>query len=341
MVRHARRRAFSLQEVLVVFAVMALFVTLVLPALGLATESARKIACENKLRQIGIAYADYSTRFPTGMNANEWMKILLPELDASGFECPNDRQDRDFTCVEDYSVYIVNVNYSIMLKDGPWAKVAEAPSFAITEPTGNVVDCRTSYGDRGQGPLQGSSTPVPGGYFVLFEDAYSWNSPWDGILYVQPFNDGNSIRITETGENSHYYTHRLIGPQNEVLLNPLQRGGSIEISADAVTSYGVNGSIKRFTTDGNKIVATEYNKPIADVVGPAAIGIFFWDSDVEPRHLGGTLNVLFGDGHVETKTATDIDPRVPWMHNLYWCPTVMPIIPINTNATENAASFGQ
>ena len=124
-------------------------------------------------------------------------------------------------------------------------------------------------------------------------------------------------------------TNRFVGPNNELLLNPLHRGDSVTIGRNFVkTSYGVNGAVKRFDTEGNKILALDYNKPVADVVGPDAIGIFFWDADAAPRHLGGTLNVVFFDGHIETQTADEINPCVPWLHNLYWSPETMPIIPV-------------
>jgi len=56
MKRKSIRDAFTLTELLVVMVVIAMLVALLLPALGRAQESARRTACRNNLRQIGMAY---------------------------------------------------------------------------------------------------------------------------------------------------------------------------------------------------------------------------------------------------------------------------------------------
>lgn len=65
----AKPQGFTIVELLVVIAVIGMLLSLLLPAIQHAQESARKAACKNNLRQIALAtkmYDDAKRRFPHG-----------------------------------------------------------------------------------------------------------------------------------------------------------------------------------------------------------------------------------------------------------------------------------
>ena len=71
-----RQRGFTLIELLVVIAIIAILAAMLLPSLAKAKETAKRIACENNLRQLGIAtrmYEDDSQgTLPPHVTSSRW-----------------------------------------------------------------------------------------------------------------------------------------------------------------------------------------------------------------------------------------------------------------------------
>src|SRR5262245_58314698 len=86
-----RRFAFTLAELLVVIGIMGILVSLLLPAVQMARETARGMSCKNNLRELALAahqYHDARNQFPAGTHnavdvggvptggTNVWVELL-------------------------------------------------------------------------------------------------------------------------------------------------------------------------------------------------------------------------------------------------------------------------
>ncbi|MHC4176289.1 MAG: prepilin-type N-terminal cleavage/methylation domain-containing protein [Planctomycetota bacterium] len=288
------RLGFSLIELLVVMAIIGILTVLVFPAVQAAREAARQAQCANNLHQFGIAVNRRASQLSRPLPAEEWTTqlILHVENKTDVYLCPNGEDPKTVTTEPDMCGYSVRTSSGYAIPFDPdhprCHKVAE------------------------------SSTT----YTYWFEDWHDYD--WDLSVRVTRLADG-SIELQTHFHTFTVFQHTVLDPTGspvpglENIPHPQSRRAVIEGVGGIPTDYGMNAHSAAFVGESHKVLMLDYNKVVADVVGPDATDV--WPEDVAPRHAG-TVNVLFADGHVEGMLPDSIDPTNTRLHDLHWNPSL-------------------
>jgi len=303
---------FTLVELLVVVAIIGILVALLLPAIQAAREAARRIACQNNVKQIALAAHNYESShkalppallyFGAGEPRNSnWSALarLLPYLEEENFES-----------LIDFSVsYDVATHQGRKLaayRVGTYICPSEQHDRVREDGNGNPIHYPTNYGlnrglwqvfdPTGQAAEQGAIQPNAGARLRFFTDGTSKTLLVAEVKAYMPY-----VRNAATTQVTPPAT------PPEVCSLPVG-----EFKADSGHTEWVDGRVHQSGFTGvfppNTAVECPQGGQVYDLdwtsqrEGTTNIGITYSVVTSRSYHAGGVVNVAMVDGSSHTVT---------------------------------------
>lgn len=191
-------RGFTLVELLVVIAILGVLVGLLLPAVQAARESARRMQCQNNLKQIGIGllrYHDQHSAFPVGcVEWQPWGNTTNRQLAWSVYLLPYIEQQSLFDRLDLSKPFDDPLNSDAA---STTLSIYVCPSVDLTYANKTSPRGPTHYGGIIGERITGPNNPFKG--VMLYEQAISIPEILDGTTFTlivaedSGFSDGEWI----------------------------------------------------------------------------------------------------------------------------------------------------
>ena len=168
--RRRSNRAFSLVELLVVIGIIAILISMLLPAMNKARESAKTLQCATQLRQIGVAIHAYASSnrgmtpawsnnhsYPNDVNPDDplgpgWITLLTPYIgvkpDSPVYRCPAYPGD------DDAITYFMSARWGHLqsppIRSTPLSRIKLSSQFILSADVTARNWYRAPFGDHDQ-----------------------------------------------------------------------------------------------------------------------------------------------------------------------------------------------
>lgn len=280
------RRGFTLVELLVVIAIIGVLVSLLLPAVQAARESARRMQCSNNLRQLGIATHTFHDTLgflpPAFIGDNSdtpngwatWAALILPYIEGSNQYAQWDIRYR----VSQQPAQAVQTQIKTYICPSRPLPVLSVSDFSTSG--GALSDYAASFGTAAN-YTSSNGAIIPNMPYVALDSAGSWIvTKWEGQTRLADLTDGTS--------NTFLFGEKHIRPNS-------LRGKN----EDRSVFSGVRNTHRR-------MAGIAPNGDLRPLLPPRAQTPALANSSFGGPHPG-VCQFVFGDGSVKpVKTAVDL-----------------------------------
>lgn len=293
-----RRNGFTVVELMVSLAVLAVLVAIIVPAAMSARESARRMHCQNNLRQIGLGILEYESQYGTLPNGLTLRFQLLPFLELTSIydqfdaSAPANVADAQFHRIKNIVIPQYLCPSDPVSPSNSLVSSSSYPSCFGSGVLVNRVD--GAFGIWGYAPSEPSTGPIRLGDIVDGTSNVAAVSEW---LY----NNGPVHRLRETWVTPQVYSRTEADAFRNTCetlpLDPVAYGWQFAGDRGSPWYSGAFGY-------GQYNHMLPPNRPSCSNRGGIVTGIYTAGS----FHNGGA-NLLYVDGHVRFESE-NIDRRV-------------------------------
>lgn len=298
MLRRLSSKGFTLVELLVVIAIIGILVGLLLPAVQMAREAARRMSCTNNLKQISLASLNYESTFSampprrnlTAGNQRGWGPSILPFVEQASLQGQY-RFDRNFYAPENAGNIAVSLPI-FLCPSGPGPRMVTVVQSGVT-----------SQGAAGDyfGPNSFSSSL----YGVLALSGNNQVTAMDDLprrRRLADITDGlsNTMLVTEQAGRADYY---ILGRKqsSNAGLSQAQSWGSwpsyqvfqVQVfGGDGVTKDGANGRCSINCNNSQGVYAFHPGGANTALVDGS---VQFLTQSIDPNVLFGLVTISAGE----------------------------------------------